>query len=32
MKRLLAYVLTLVLILALVGCNGAQNPKETTPE
>ncbi len=32
MKKRLAYALILVLILALVGCNGAQNKKETTPE
>ena len=32
MKRLLACVLTLVLILALVGCNNTPTPKETTPE
>ena len=32
MKRLFVYLLALVMVLALVGCNGAQNPKETTPE
>ena len=32
MKRLFVYLLALVMVLALVGCNDAQNPKEGTPE
>lgn len=32
MKRLFVYLLALLMVLALVGCNDAQNPKETTPE
>ena len=32
MKRLFAYLLILVMLLALVGCNNTPNPKETTPE
>ena len=31
MKRLFAYLLILVMLLALVGCNDAPTPKETTP-
>ena len=32
MKRLFAYLLILVMLLALVGCNNTPSPKETTPE
>jgi hypothetical protein len=32
MKRLFAYLLILVMLLALVGCNNTPTPKETTPE
>lgn len=32
MKRLFAYLLILVMLLALVGCNNTSTPKETTPE
>lgn len=32
MKRLFAYLLILVMLLALVGCNNTPNQKETTPE